>query len=166
MRRCKELPGLATKVRALGPEDWQLYRRVRLAALEEAPYAFGSSYDIEVQAPESRWRHIVTERKRFVAEDEGQVAGTVSGGDADSTGAAAMTAMWVDPRFRRRGVGDILVKTVLEWARAEGFSRMFLWVTDGNRNAERLYERNGFRRTGAAQEVRPGHLEYEMSRTI
>ena len=139
---------------------------MRLAALEEAPYAFGSSYEIEVQAPEGRWRHVVTERTRFLAEEGGQVAGTVSGGDSDTTGAAAMTAMWVDPRFRRRGVGDVLVKTVLEWARAEGYSRMFLWVTDGNLNAERLYERNGFKRTGAAQEVRPGRLEYEMSRSL
>jgi len=37
------------------------------------------------------------------------VAGTVSGGDGEVSGAAAMTAMWVDPRFRRQGVGDVLV---------------------------------------------------------
>jgi hypothetical protein len=35
---------------------------------------------------------------------------------------------------------------------------------DGNDSAERLYERFGFRRTGAQEEVRPGRLEYEMSR--
>jgi GNAT superfamily N-acetyltransferase len=94
------------------------------------------------------------------------VAGTVSGGDDDSSGAAGMTAMWVDPRFRRTGVGDVLVKTVVDWAKAAGYNEMFLWVTDGNADAERLYERNGFVRTGAAQNVRPGHLEYEMSRIL
>lgn len=94
------------------------------------------------------------------------VAGTVSGGDADSTSSASMTAMWVDPRFRRHGVGDLLVKTVMEWARTARYDYMFLWVTDGNENAERLYRRNGFARTGADQEVRPGRLEYEMSRKL
>lgn len=94
------------------------------------------------------------------------VAGTVSGGQGESTGASAMTAMWVDPAFRRRGIGDLLVKTAVEWAGSAGYDEMFLWVTDGNENAERLYERNGFRRTGAAQYVRPGHLEYEMSRAV
>ncbi len=82
------------------------------------------------------------------------------------TGAAALTAMWVDPGFRRAGVGDRLVKTVVEWARAEGYDRLFLWVTAVNHNAERLYVRNGFERTGGSQEVRPGELEFEMSKTL
>lgn len=139
---------------------------MRLAALQEAPYAFGSTYEREIEAPEQRWRHGLKDRTRFIAKVEGVVAGTVSGGDGDSTGVAAMTAMWVDPRFRRHGVGDLLVKTVMEWARSARYDQMFLWVTDGNDNAERLYERNGFVRTGADQEVRPGRLEYEMSREL
>jgi len=156
----------AISTRRLTPEDWQLFRRVRLAALEEAPYAFGSTYEGEVDAPQSRWRQGLETRTRFIAEIDGVVAGTVSGGDGDSSGAAAMTGMWVDPRFRRQGVGDVLVKTVMDWARSAGYREMFLWVTDANTDAERLYQRNGFVRTGAAQDVRPGHLEYEMSRTI
>ena len=139
---------------------------MRLAALKEAAYAFGSTYAGERDAPEARWRQTLTDRARFVAEKEGIVAGTVSGGDADSIGAAAMTAMWVDPRFRRGGVGDLLVKTVLDWARLNHYVEMLLWVTDGNSNAERLYARNGFVRTGAAQDVRPGHLEFEMGRRL
>ncbi len=108
----------------------------------------------------------MTNRARFIAEVDGVVAGTVSGGDGDSSGAASMTAMWVDPRFRGQGVGDALVNAVIEWARHAGYSRMFLWVSDGNSSAERLYERNGFRRTGAAQDVRPGQLEHEMFRSL
>lgn len=136
---------------------------MRLNALQEAPYAFGSTYAAERDSPERRWRQALVDRARFVAEEDGVAAGTVSGGDGDTGGLAAMTAMWVDPRFRRRGVGDLLVKTVVDWARATGYVEMFLWVTDGNDAAERLYARNGFTRTGAAQDVRPGHLEYEMA---
>lgn len=139
---------------------------MRLAALEEAPYAFGSTYQREVEQSDDAWIRRLASRTRFVAEVAGLVAGTVSGGDGDSTGAAAMTAMWVDPRFRRQGVGDLLVNTVIEWARAAGYEEMFLWVTDGNANAERLYRRNGFARTGAVQDVRPGELEYEMVRRL
>ncbi len=139
---------------------------MRLAALKEAPYAFGSRYELERDAPERRWRQTLLDRARFVAEVGGEVAGTVSGGDAASRDIAAMTAMWVDPRFRRQGIGDVLVKHVLDWARANGYRHMFLWVTDGNLNAERLYARNGFIRTGGEQEVRPGELEYEMERRL
>jgi GNAT superfamily N-acetyltransferase len=105
-------------------------------------------------------------RTRFVAEIDGEVVGTVSGGDGKTSRAAAVTAMWVDPRFRRRGVGELLLASVLDWARADGYREVFLWVTEGNENAERLYVRHGFARTGQTEEVRPGELEHEMSRGL
>jgi len=105
-------------------------------------------------------------RTRFVAEIGGEVAGTVSGGDGKTSRAAAVTAMWVDPRFRRQGVGHLLLTTVLGWARADGYREVFLWVTEGNESAERLYVKHGFARTGETEEVRPGQLEFELSRTL
>ena len=101
-----------------------------------------------------------------MAESEGVVVGTASGGDGETTGVAALTAMWVDPRFRRQGVGGLLVQRVVDWAQQSGYSEILLWVVRGNDAAENLYERHGFRRTGAAQEVRPGELEYEMTRRL
>ena len=74
--------------------------------------------------------------------------------------------MWVDPRFRRRGIGDLLLRTVLEWAKAQRYREVFLWVTEVNTNAERLYVRHGFARTGGQEEVRPGELEHEMFRPL
>jgi GNAT superfamily N-acetyltransferase len=76
--------------------------------------------------------------------------------------------MWVDPRFRRQGVGDLLVKTVLEWARSNGYGDVLLWVVEGNVEAEKLYERNAFVRTGQVSLVRAGEdrIEYEMGRKL
>ena len=117
---------------------------------------------------EADWRQGLTSRTRFLAEVAGEAAGTVSGGDATTAGTAAITAMWVDPRFRRRGIGDLLIKHVLEWARNQGYTEVVLWVAEQNDDAERLYERNGFRRTGDVSEVRPNEsrLEYEMARKL
>ncbi len=139
---------------------------MRLDALKEAPYAFGSTYEREVELDDATWRRRVVDRLRFIAEVDGVVAGTASGGDGEVNGAAEMTAMWVDPRFRRQGVGEVLVKTVLEWARTKGYTQMLLWVTDVNARAEHLYARHGFVSTGASQEVRPGELEHEMSKSL
>ena len=140
---------------------------MRLDALQEAPYAFGSTHDREVKLVEADWRRRIMRRATFIAEVDGAVAGTVSSGGSDEvSGAAALIAMWVDPRYRRRGVGDVLVKTVLEWATERGYVEVFLWVTAVNAAAERLYARHGFVRTGASQDVRPGELEYEMSRSL
>lgn len=157
---------MAARVRRLGPDDWELYRRIRLDMLKEAPYAFGSTYEREVALDDAAWRRRVTDRVRFLAEVGAEAAGTVSGGDGKVDRAAAMTAMWVAPRFRRHGVGDLLVKTLIEWAREAGYREMFLWVAAVNERAERLYLRNSFTRTGAVQDVRPGEHEFEMSRPL
>jgi len=153
-------------VRRLDEEDWAIYRRVRLEALREAPYAFGSTYGREKDRSEAEWRSAVLSRARFVAESDANVVGTASGGAGDDTGVAALTAMWVDPRFRERGIGGALMAAVIDWGRRSGYSRLHLWVVEGNTKAERLYERNGFKRTGAMQEVRPGELEHEMGRAL
>ena len=103
-----------------------------------------------------------------MAEVDGEAAGIVSGGDSGTEGTAAITTMWVDPKFRQQGVGDLLVKSVLEWARSNGYSRVVLWVTEGNEHAEKLYERNAFVRTGRVSLVRAGEerIEYEMGRKL
>ena len=105
---------------------------------------------------------------RLVAEVEGEVVGIVGAGAGESSGTAALTSLWVDPRARGKGVGDGLVEAVLDWARTEGLGQVLLWVAEGNFNAERLYERHGFTRTGAVAAVRPGdaRLEYEMTARI
>jgi GNAT superfamily N-acetyltransferase len=139
---------------------------VRLAALKEAPYAFGSTYAREVDAPEATWRAGLQSRTRLVAEVDGAVVGTVSGGPGKDRTAGAVTAMWVDPGFRRRGIGDLLLTAVLNWLKAKGYRHAFLWVTDGNADAERLYLRHGFVRTGDSEHVRPGQLEFELSRQL
>jgi ribosomal protein S18 acetylase RimI-like enzyme len=100
-----------------------------------------------------------------MAEVSGEPAGTVSIGPSDRDGVASITAMWVAPRFRRAGVGRELVVRALAWGRENRYSRVLLWVAEGNDNAERLYERCGFARTGSVDLVRPGEdrVEYEMS---
>ena len=136
--------------------------------MREAPYAFGSTFEREANLPERQWRSAVSQRTRFVAEIDGEVAGTVGAGPGEFSGSAALTALWVDPRYRNQGVGSALVEAVVEWALNKGFSQVLLWVTEVNRNAERLYVHHGFARTGRVSEVRPGEptVENEMSKQI
>jgi GNAT superfamily N-acetyltransferase len=137
---------------------------VRLAALKEAPYAFGSRWENEKDRSEEEWRQVVKSRWRFVAVRDGQVVGTAAGGEGSYKGAAALTSLWVEPGSRGLGIGDQLVIAVLDWAKAAGFSRALLWVADGNLHAEALYRRNGFLRTGDVTNAHP--LEFEMSRPL
>ena len=158
----------ATEVYRLGPDDWQAFRDVRLAALQEAPHAFGSTYEGEVGGSESNWRQRIADWARFVADVDGQVVGVVGAGFGEFGGSAALTSLWVDPRFRGRGVGTALIQAVEEWARGKDLTQVLLWVTEANSSAEHLYAHLGFMRTGRVSEVRPGEpaLEHEMSKRI
>jgi len=138
---------------------------VRLAALKDAPYAFGSTWEHEKNRAEEEWRASVVSRTRFVAEADGQVAGMASVGEAGDARTGSLTSFWVHPRARGEGVGDSLMLASVESAKGAGYDELLLWVTENNVHAERLYERHGFQRTGATQQVRPGddRLEFEMS---
>jgi RimJ/RimL family protein N-acetyltransferase len=151
-------------IRQIDPDEWELFREVRLAALRDAPYAFGSTYERERTVDEEHWRERLANRAQFAAVLDGEIVGTAAGIDSDQT-TAALISMWVAPPARGKGVGQRLVDAVLDWARQAGYGSVCLWVTDGNLAAERLYLRCGFTRTGAVQQVHPGEarVEYEMS---
>ena len=138
---------------------------MRLAALKDAPYAFGSKWEIEKDRSEQEWRAAVVARMRYVAEAEGQVMGMASIGESGYSRAASVTSFWVHPAARGKGVADSLLLAVIEWARQKGDTQLLLWVAEGNARAEKLYERYGFRRTGATQRIRATEerMEFEMS---
>jgi ribosomal protein S18 acetylase RimI-like enzyme len=141
---------------------------VRLAALQDAPYAFGSTWEREKERTEEDWRSAVVSRTRFVAEADGVVVGMASVGEAGSSRAGSVTSFWVHPRARGKGVGDLLLLATIETARESGYDELLLWVVENNDHARGLYQRHEFKRTGATQHVRPGdaRIEYEMSRKL
>ncbi len=51
----------------------------------------------------------------------------------------------VDPDVRRMRVGTALLRTALQWARAEGFTQIVLNTTAPQSAARGLYEKEGFR---------------------
>ncbi|TVL91017.1 GNAT family N-acetyltransferase [Streptomyces sp. SAJ15] len=154
-------------VRVLDVPDWALYRAVRLAALADAPTAFASTLARELAFPEDRWRERLAGRNQFVAEDGGEVCGLIGVVPADP-GVAELVSLWVRPAARGRGVGDLLVREVLRWARDHDVPTVRLWVAEGNEPAERLYTRHDFQRTGTVQPVRAGAdaLEFAMTRSV
>ncbi len=162
-------------VREIKTGDWELMRDVRLAALAEAPYAFGSSYAREVAFTEEQWRGLIGERAAtFFAQEEpanvtsaGQVPIGITGVHVED-GAASLVSVWVSPAARGLGVGRALVEAAAGWARASGFGTLSLWVTESNTSARRLYDQCGFKPTGKRQPLPsdPALAEIWMSRTL
>jgi ribosomal protein S18 acetylase RimI-like enzyme len=147
---------------------------VRLRALQDAPYAFGSTYAKEAQFPDAEW---VRRAERWNGERgvgyvamDGQSACGIAGSFLDEKDAtrANLISMWTAPTHRQRGVGRLLVNEVLNWARGRGAKSLLLMVTGNNEPAIRFYERLGFTQTGRTEPYpnNPAVTEYEMSRPI
>jgi ribosomal protein S18 acetylase RimI-like enzyme len=90
----------------------------------------------------------------LVARDaEGRIVGSVAlvvrgdfGQVTTSEEEAAFRMLVVDPAARGQGIGELLVTTCLDRARAAGKRRMVLSTDPRMTAAHRLYERMGFRR--------------------
>ena len=135
-------------VKVLAADDWPLWREARLAALAEAPYAFGSRLaDWQGDGDrEERWRQRLSLAGacNLIAMLGGARAGMATGLPGDEPGAAELISMWVAPSARGQRVGDTLISEIESWARARAYARLLLLVKAGNQAAIRLYERNGF----------------------
>ncbi len=161
--------GVVVVVREVVTDEWALLRDVRLAALSEAPSAFGSTYAREAPLTEEQWRGRISARSvTFFAHvtEQSEPAGLAAVWVDD--GAAELVSMWVRPAARGRGVGEALVAAAADWARGRGHDTLYLWVTESNKAACRLYERCGFTPTGERQPLpsNPALEEVRMRRPL
>ena len=134
-------------LRRIGAGDWRLWRKLRLAALKEAPYAFRSRFaDWQGQGDtEARWRgRLSNVPLNIVAEWRKTAAGMASATAARLDGSVELISMWVAPFARGRGVGDSLVNAIVEWAREQQAAKVALAVFEGSEHAVALYRRHGF----------------------
>jgi ribosomal protein S18 acetylase RimI-like enzyme len=160
------------ELRVLAPGDWAMWRELRLAALAEAPYAFGSRLaDWQGEGDhEQRWRNrlSIPGSHHVVAVLDGQPVGMASGVPTPEDGVVELISMWVSPAARGRGVGDQLVRAVERWARHVRAGVLRLAVAQDNEMATTLYRRNGFSHTGHFGGLMPDGVrrEYVMAKAL
>ena len=130
------------------PDGWRLWRELRLAALMEAPDAFGSTLREWSGAAdtEQRWRaRLEAVPLNLVVTCDGEPAGMVSAKGPEGDRPVELLSMWVAPACRGRGVGDEAIRRVLAWVSENcPGSDVELSVKAANDHAIRLYERHGF----------------------
>ncbi|MGC4937704.1 GNAT family N-acetyltransferase [Kribbella sp. DT2] len=153
-----------TDLRALTPDDWKVWRDLRLAALSEAPAAFGSRYEDWVGAEEDRWRARLSVPGSYnvVVSLDGTPSGMAGGLPADDNDVRHLVSMWVAPAARGHGLGDRLMAAVEDWARADDAVAVELSVVQGNDTAYALYLRHGYALTGKSGDLMPDGVHREL----
>ncbi|GAA1135854.1 GNAT family N-acetyltransferase [Kribbella jejuensis] len=149
-------------IRPIGPDDWKAWRELRLAALQEAAFAFGSQYADWADAPEERWRQRLSEPGAYqvIASIDGTPAGMAGGFPHDNE--AELVSMWVAPEGRGKGVGNALMQAIENWARTIGVTALKLSVVPGNDPAHNLYLRHGYVDTDELGDLMPDGVRREL----
>jgi ribosomal protein S18 acetylase RimI-like enzyme len=154
-------------IRAIEPGEWRRWRDVRLRMLREESSHFGTRWEDASLEPDERWQAWTLEAARgdtrvlFVAERDGRWVGVVGAFLRIDPREAQLISMWVDPAGRGAGVAELLIDAVAGWAADRGCSDVYLFVQETNLRAQRVYERAGFRPTGAREKV-PRRLGFKL----
>lgn len=143
------------KIERLSSPEWDRLKRIRLAALRDAPHAFSTTLEVAQGWPDDVWRQQVKDLPTFVAMIDATDIGMARGATTESNTDALLISIWVLPTARGGRVGEQLVETVAKWARDAGFARLLLNVADDNAAAITLCERLNFRPTGETNAYPP-----------
>jgi RimJ/RimL family protein N-acetyltransferase len=142
-------------IRRLTPADASAFQALRLAALLEAPSAFGSSYEEEkdflASTIEGRLA-VQADRGPFGAFENETLIGLVGLGRESHnklSHKALIWGMYVTPEARGKGIGRALLLEALSLARSvPEIKQVNLCVNASDASAIRLYESVGFKSFG------------------
>jgi ribosomal protein S18 acetylase RimI-like enzyme len=141
-------------IRKLNAEDAMIYQNIRLKALKDNPTAFSSSYEEEknrdIEGVKDRLSQ--SNAHTFGAFDNDLLIGIISlvtESRIKTRHTADIYGMYVNPSYRKQGIGKKLVEHVISIAKRKGvIEKIRLSVTDSNVEAIKLYESVGFKTYG------------------
>jgi len=151
------------EVREFFPDEWANYKALRLRSLADSPDAFGKTLAEEQKRSDAEWSSRLLSGVQsdtdlpLIAEVNGQPVGLAWGRIEESKpDTANLYQVWVAPNHRSKGIGRVLLETIIAWAETKHVSYLELGVTFRDGPALRLYKRYRFLPVGKPQELRPG----------
>jgi GNAT superfamily N-acetyltransferase len=99
----------------------------------------------------------------WLARAEGQIVGglAIDGSAAETTG-ARLRWFILDPAYQSQGVGNLLMRTAMQFCEQASFKRVYLTTFAGLDAARHLYEKWGFRLCEEEQDTHWGKSVMEQ----
>jgi len=133
-------------VRSTVEDDWAALKAVRLAALLDAPTAFGVSHADAAAESDEAWRTRAAGRGRahFILAFQEKIAVGIVACIPENAADCGLIAMWVHPALRGGATAGALVDAAKSRAASLGHARIVLDVAPDNGRAVAFYQRHGF----------------------
>lgn len=131
----------------LRSEDLNIFKSIRLEALQKEPQFFGSNFERENAFTDPEWLSALTDKGRayFALSADKLVVG-VTGifKDEQNPSQAILIASYIRSEYRRMGGSDLLYRARLDWARDNGFSEVIVSHRASNEASKRSNQKHGF----------------------
>jgi ribosomal protein S18 acetylase RimI-like enzyme len=141
------------EIKKLTSDRWNDLKKLRLEALKNEPTAFGSSFEEEVDAPKEEWQRKIG--NTIFALHNGQPVGMmvyVFSNRLKMKHIADIHAVYVNPDFRNRGIGNMMFSKTLSLIKENAQIRKIkLTVNPEQNQAVSLYKKHGFEMTGISK---------------
>jgi len=119
--------------------------------LQEAPYAFASTYESALQRSRASWSEQAdhtaqgSDRATFIAfADDAPVGIAALYRQPETAGLGEIVQVWIAPEYRGTGLTSTLLDTVFRWAAENGFRTILATIRKDNSRALGFYRRYGF----------------------
>lgn len=159
MQASTRLDGPVTQLRRIHPgdRDWLVDRHI---ALYRAECGFDESFGLLVAEIVDAFlaRHDPSCEVCWIAEQKGAPVGSIFCVKLDAQ-TAQLRLFFLEPEARSRGLGRLMLKTCMEYARNCGYRGMRLWTHRRHTSACALYRSTGWRRVAAEPKVSFGQNE-------
>ena len=128
-----------------------LLKEIRLTSLQDAPYAFSSTYDSALRRSAKSWREQAglsaqgSDRATFIAfSDDTPIGMAALYRLEDQAGVGEILQVWVSSEYRGTSVAWELMDAIFKWAGENKFRKIVAGVMKANTRALRFYTKYGF----------------------
>lgn len=138
-------------LKLLDPNDFEIFKRIRLEALRVAPEAFASSLADWESLPDEEWRRRLTNNPvvvSFSGDEPVGIMGLMRQQASKMAHRATIIMVYLRDTERGDGRAVAMLNLLLEHARALGIRQVELAVSAENPAAIRFYQREGFHEIG------------------
>ncbi|WP_298984718.1 GNAT family N-acetyltransferase [uncultured Roseibium sp.] len=138
------------EVRRIGSDEVEVFKRIRLEALQLEPNSFASSYEDWIELSDDEWRRRMS-NPVFVAFLDDQpvgITGLLRQSASKMAHRATIVMVYVRESLRGKGIAKDLLEAVVEQARVLGIQQLELSASAENLPALRFYRRAGFVEAG------------------
>lgn len=161
-------------IRRTQKNDAQIIRDLRIAALTDAPYAFGAKLEDVLKEPSEKFavdaaRHSESDTSAsFIAFSEAEPIGTIGAFFEQPSHRAFICSLWVKGSFRGGAISQKLLQIAIDWLSERGATECYAWVSDLNKRAIGFYIKHQFLNSGSFQPLpsNPEHLEHLYVRKV